>query len=132
MKKIFILFLAGLIIFFGFITKGTAQQQTYEEQRDRQKLEQEKLELQQEQQQLEQQRLYQQQLAQQQQINQQQLAQQQLYQQELAQQAEVVIEPDMYLFGGDYDGGRYVHNYSHRGFESRGAAHFGGERRGRR
>jgi hypothetical protein len=37
-----------------------------------------------------------------------------------------------YLFGGDYDRGRDVHNYSHRGFESRGAAHSGGGRGGRR
>jgi Ni/Co efflux regulator RcnB len=130
-KKIFIFFLAGLIIFFGFIARSTAQQQTDEEQRDRQNLEQQKLELQQDQQQLEQQRLYQQQLAQQQQIEQQ-LAQQQLYQQELAQQSEVVIEPDLYLFGGDYSSGRYAYNYSHRGYESRGEAHSGGERRGRR
>jgi len=44
----------------------------------------------------------------------------------------VVMEPDLYLFGGDYDGGRYVHNYSHRGVESRAAAHSSGERGGRR
>jgi hypothetical protein len=37
-----------------------------------------------------------------------------------------------YLFGGGYDRGRDVHNYSHRGFESRGAAHSGGGRGGRR
>ena len=34
----------------------------------------------------------------------------------------VVVEPDMYLFGGYYDSGRDAHNYSHRGSESRGAA----------
>ena len=34
--------------------------------------------------------------------------------------------PDMYLFGGDFERGRDVHNYSHRGSESRGAAHPGG------
>jgi hypothetical protein len=38
----------------------------------------------------------------------------------------VVGEPDVYLFGGGYDHGRDVHNYSHRGAESRGAAHSGG------
>jgi len=38
----------------------------------------------------------------------------------------VVSEPDMYLFGGDYGRGRDVRNYSHRGSESRGAAHSGG------
>jgi hypothetical protein len=40
----------------------------------------------------------------------------------------VVAEPDMYLFGGGYDRGHDVHNYSHRGSESRGAAHSGGSR----
>jgi len=39
---------------------------------------------------------------------------------------------DGYLFGGGYDHRRDVHNYSHRGFESRGAAHSGGGRGGRR
>ena len=38
----------------------------------------------------------------------------------------VVSEPDVYLFGGGYDRGRDVHNYSHRGSVSRGAAHSGG------
>ena len=38
----------------------------------------------------------------------------------------VVLEPDMYLFGGDYGRGRDVHNYSQRGSASRGAAHSGG------
>jgi hypothetical protein len=38
----------------------------------------------------------------------------------------VVAEPDEYLFGGSYDNGRDVHNYSHRGSASRGAAHAGG------
>ena len=32
-------------------------------------------------------------------------------------------EPDMFLFGGNYDRGRDAHNYSHRGSESRRAAH---------
>src|SRR5580692_5333259 len=32
-------------------------------------------------------------------------------------------EPDVVIFGGDYDRGRDVHAYSHRGYESRGAAH---------
>ena len=44
----------------------------------------------------------------------------------------VVAEPDVYLFGGGYDHGRDVHNYSHRGAESRGAAHAGGNHGGRR
>lgn len=35
----------------------------------------------------------------------------------------VVQEPDVYLFGGGYDRGRDVRDYSHRGAESRGAAH---------
>jgi len=30
--------------------------------------------------------------------------------------------PDVYLFGGGYDRGRDVHDYSHRGHESRAAA----------
>ena len=34
--------------------------------------------------------------------------------------------PDLYLFGGGYDRGRDVHDYSHRGSESRAAAHPGG------
>lgn len=38
----------------------------------------------------------------------------------------VVAEPDMYFFGGGYDRGRDVHNYSQRGFSSRAAAHAGG------
>ena len=38
----------------------------------------------------------------------------------------VMPAPDMYLFGGDYDMGRNVHGYSHRGSESRRAAHPGG------
>ena len=38
----------------------------------------------------------------------------------------VVSEPDMYLFGGYYDRGRDAHHYSHRGSQSRGAAHSGG------
>jgi len=41
----------------------------------------------------------------------------------------VVSEPDMFLFGGDYGRGRDVHNYSHRGSVSRGAAHGGGRRK---
>ena len=35
----------------------------------------------------------------------------------------VVPEPDQYLFGGVYYDGRDAHNYSHRGHESRNAAH---------
>jgi hypothetical protein len=38
----------------------------------------------------------------------------------------VMAEPDEYLFGGSYDNGRDVHNYSQRGSASRGAAHAGG------
>ena len=34
-----------------------------------------------------------------------------------------VSEPDFYLFGGEYYRGHDAHNYSHRGSESRGAAH---------
>ena len=41
--------------------------------------------------------------------------------------------PDFFLFGGDYDRRRDVHDYSHRGYESRRRAHpeggEGGERR---
>ncbi len=37
----------------------------------------------------------------------------------------VVPGPDLYLFGGDYYGGRDAHNYSHRGHESRTVAHSG-------
>jgi hypothetical protein len=35
----------------------------------------------------------------------------------------VVPGPDVYLFGGGYDRGRDVHDYSHRGSESRAVAH---------
>lgn len=35
----------------------------------------------------------------------------------------VVPGPDVYLFQGEYDRGQDVHNYSHRGSESRIAAH---------
>ena len=35
----------------------------------------------------------------------------------------VVPEPDLVIFGGGYDPGRDVHDYSHRGFESRAVAH---------
>ena len=38
----------------------------------------------------------------------------------------------VYLFRGGYDNRRDIHNYSHRGSESRGAAHSGGGRGGRR
>jgi hypothetical protein len=37
--------------------------------------------------------------------------------------AVIVPEPDEYLFGGVYYDGRDAHDYSHRGHESRGAAH---------
>jgi hypothetical protein len=33
--------------------------------------------------------------------------------------------PDVVVFGGDYDRGRDVHAYSHRGYESRQEAHHG-------
>jgi hypothetical protein len=35
----------------------------------------------------------------------------------------VVPGPDMYFFGGSYERGRDVRDYSHRGFQSRGSAH---------
>jgi hypothetical protein len=35
----------------------------------------------------------------------------------------VIVQPGYYLFDGDYNRGRDVHNYSHRGSESRVAAH---------
>lgn len=43
----------------------------------------------------------------------------------------VVAEPDAVVFGGVYDRGMVVHDYSHRGFVSRGVAHpgWGGRRR---
>jgi hypothetical protein len=48
--------------------------------------------------------------------------------------AVVVAEPDMYVFGGGYERGRDVHDYSHRGSVSRAAAHpvGGGARGGKR
>ena len=36
----------------------------------------------------------------------------------------VAPEPDQYLFGGVYYNGHDAYNYSHRGHESRNAAHF--------
>jgi hypothetical protein len=45
----------------------------------------------------------------------------------------VVPGPSVYFWGGDYDRGRDVRVYSHRGFESRAVAHpGGGGREGRR
>jgi len=50
----------------------------------------------------------------------------------------VVPEPDLVIFGGGYDRGRDVHDYSHRGYESRVVAHpaahggGGGEHGGKR
>jgi hypothetical protein len=41
----------------------------------------------------------------------------------------VVPEPDEYIFGGEYYGGRYAHDYSHRGHESRAAVHSRGNHR---
>lgn len=38
----------------------------------------------------------------------------------------VVAEPDQYLFGGGYDNGRDVQNYSRRGSASHDAAHADG------
>jgi hypothetical protein len=35
----------------------------------------------------------------------------------------VAPEPDFYFFGGGYERGRDVHDYSHRGVVSRAAAH---------
>ena len=48
--------------------------------------------------------------------------------------AVVVPLPNVYFWGGPYDRGRDVRDYSRRGFESRGAAHpvRGGARGGRR
>ena len=37
--------------------------------------------------------------------------------------AVVVSEPDVYFFGGGYERGRDVHDYSHRGGVSRAVAH---------
>ena len=37
--------------------------------------------------------------------------------------AVAVPVPDMYFYGGSYERGRDVHEYSHRGVESRAAAH---------
>ncbi len=42
----------------------------------------------------------------------------------------VVVVPGPFFFDGYYEGGRDVHAYSHRGYESRSAAH--GWQRGRR
>jgi hypothetical protein len=45
----------------------------------------------------------------------------------------VVPGPDVYLFGGGYERGRDVHDYSHRGVVSRAAAHpVGGAHGGKR
>jgi len=46
--------------------------------------------------------------------------------------AVVVPGPDVYLFGGGYDRGREVHDYSHRGSESRAVAHPAGGGGGRK
>jgi hypothetical protein len=40
--------------------------------------------------------------------------------------------PDVTIFGGGFERGHDVHYYSHRGEESRGFAHGGGGRGGRR
>lgn len=120
MRSRLLVFSLGLIASFGFVTVSAAQQQSDQQQAVEQRN-------------LDQQQLMQQQIAQQQLAQQQQLEQEQLNQQALAQQsANVVIEPDVYLFGGDYYRGRDAHNYSRRGFESRGAAHSDGRRGGRR
>jgi hypothetical protein len=37
--------------------------------------------------------------------------------------AVVVPAPDLYFYGGSYERGREVRDYSHRGFESRAVAH---------
>jgi hypothetical protein len=42
----------------------------------------------------------------------------------------VVGGPDVTIFGGGFERGRDVRGYSHRGFESRAAAHPGGGGRG--
>lgn len=46
--------------------------------------------------------------------------------------AVVVPGPDVHFYGGFYERGRDVHVYSHRGYESRGAAHPSGGHGGRR
>jgi hypothetical protein len=46
--------------------------------------------------------------------------------------AVVVPGPDVYFWGGGYERGRDVHDYSHRGFESRAVAHPGGGGGGRK
>jgi len=46
--------------------------------------------------------------------------------------AVVVAEPDVYVFGGSYERGRDVHEYSHRGVESRAVAHPDGRGQGSR
>ena len=38
--------------------------------------------------------------------------------------AVVVPGPDLYFFGGSYERGHDVHDYSRRGFESRGSRHY--------
>jgi hypothetical protein len=40
--------------------------------------------------------------------------------------------PDLFLFGGGYERGHDVHEYSHRGFESRAVAHPARREEGRR
>ena len=40
--------------------------------------------------------------------------------------------PDVFIFGGGYERGRDVRNYSHRGYESRAVAHPGGHAPARR
>jgi hypothetical protein len=40
----------------------------------------------------------------------------------------IVPGPDVYFWGGDYDRGHAVREYSHRGFESRAVAHSSGGR----
>jgi signal peptidase I len=44
----------------------------------------------------------------------------------------VVPDPDLYLFGGIYNDGPDAHHYSHRGHESRSAAHVNARHGGKR
>jgi len=108
MERKIIFFSLGIIVCLCFTTISGAQQQTLDQLTPEEKL------------QLEQQ-----------QIRVEQGAQQQLLE-EQQEEHPVVVEPDQYLFGGDYYYGRGVYNYSHRGIASRRAAHSGGSRGGRR
>jgi uncharacterized protein YxeA len=112
MKGKFIFFSLWLTVFFGFFTVGLAQAQLDQPQS---LIQQEK----QQDQQDEQEKKEDQQKQQQQTANFQSLEQQ--------QQAELSGGGD--FFGGDYNDGQGVSNYSHRGSASRRAAHSNGSRK---